>query len=725
MASSHPLFFHANLPGKTRKCSDEEIEVLLRSLPKYTCVTFVTLFTCKTLATQTRCVKLPRPIPTMGDVTQQPPAHDPAVGRVLDGRYRVDAFIAAGGMAAVYRATDLRLRRTVAVKIMHAHLASDQAFRDRFLREAVAAARLSHPNVVNVYDQGHDAGLWYLVMEYVPSITVRDLLRRHGRLSPVQALSILDPALSGLQAAHSAGIIHRDLKPENILLADDGRIKLADFGLARAISQHTAPSQSLIGSVAYMSPELISRGNADARSDIYSMGIILYEMVVGHRPFRGSDPVQIALQHANEPMPLPSASDPNLHTEVDELVEWSTQKRPEDRPRSAAILREQVHDVRAALPGDATTDTSVQPANTATRILPTAPTVALPENSTATQALASSPVAAPGVLEHGAPRSLSPRTDPAVQRLQRVTRTRGRRGGLLFITVLLLAALAAGTGWYFGTGPGGMITIPDVVSSAEQDAVDDLNALGFVTTTSSESSLDVPAGSVIRTDPTAGTQAYRGSTVTVITSSGPAEATMPSVIGAQTDLARQALEEAGFVPAEETTTEFSSYDADTVIGLSADGAAVSEGDSLLQGTTVTLTVSLGPVPDVVGQTEQDAVATLEAAGLSADTSAQEFSDTVDAGVVISQDNGGDTVVPGDTISLTVSKGPDLVEVPDVSGMSVTDATATLQEADFVVAIDNDWIPDLLQSTITVTSTDPAAGQSLKRGSTVTLYWLSN
>ncbi|HET6824315.1 MAG TPA: protein kinase, partial [Amnibacterium sp.] len=237
-------------------------------------------------------------------MTAAPP--DPMVGRLLDGRYQVRARIARGGMATVYLATDLRLERRVAVKIMHAHLADDASFRDRFIQEARSAARLAHPNVVNVFDQGQDAGLAYLVMEYLQGITLRDLLGEYGRLTPDQTMDILEAVLAGLVAAHKAGIIHRDLKPENVLLADDGRIKIGDFGLARAATSHTASGQALLGTIAYLSPELVTRGIADTRSDIYAVGIMMYEMLVGEQPFRGEQPVQIAYQHANDSVPAPS-----------------------------------------------------------------------------------------------------------------------------------------------------------------------------------------------------------------------------------------------------------------------------------------------------------------------------------------------------------------------------------------------------------------------------------
>jgi len=274
---------------------------------------------------------------------------DPMVGRLLDGRYQIRSRIARGGMATVYLATDLRLERRVAVKVMHGHLADDAAFRERFIREARSAARLAHPNVVAVFDQGEDSEMAYLVMEYLPGITLRELLQEHRILTTEQTLDILEAVLGGLTAAHKAGIVHRDLKPENVLLADDGRIKIGDFGLARAVSANTATGAALLGTIAYLSPELVTRGIADARSDIYAVGIMMYEMLTGEQPYKGEQPVHIAYQHANSTVPAPSAKNPRVPAELDELVQWATARKPEDRPADARALLDQVLDAHGSL----------------------------------------------------------------------------------------------------------------------------------------------------------------------------------------------------------------------------------------------------------------------------------------------------------------------------------------------------------------------------------------
>jgi serine/threonine protein kinase len=238
------------------------------------------------------------------------------VGRLIDGRYQVRSRIARGGMATVYLATDLRLERRVAIKVMHDHLAEDSAFKERFIQEARSAARLAHPNVVNVFDQGQDSDTAYLVMEYLPGINLRDLLKEHGKLTTEQTLDVMEAVLSGLSAAHKAGIVHRDLKPENVMLADDGRIKIGDFGLARAVSANTATGAALLGTIAYLSPELVTRGVADARSDIYAVGIMMYEMLTGEQPYKGEQPMQIAYQHANDSVPTPSSKNSRVPAEL-------------------------------------------------------------------------------------------------------------------------------------------------------------------------------------------------------------------------------------------------------------------------------------------------------------------------------------------------------------------------------------------------------------------------
>ncbi|MDN6179376.1 MAG: protein kinase, partial [Micrococcaceae bacterium] len=256
---------------------------------------------------------------------------------MIDGRYRIVERLAVGGMSTVYLATDIRLERNVALKILHPHLAEDPVLVERFRAEAITAAGFSHPHIVGVLDTGVDGHTAYLAMELVNGHTLRDLLKSQGRMAPRQALALLDAVVEGLAAAHAAGLVHRDIKPENVLLSNSGQIKLADFGLARAASNQTSTG-NLIGTVAYVSPELVTGAPADARSDIYAVGIMLYEMLTGRQPFVAEAPIAIAYQHVSNDVPAPSLLLPNLAADLDELVEFCTRKEPEDRPQDAEAL---------------------------------------------------------------------------------------------------------------------------------------------------------------------------------------------------------------------------------------------------------------------------------------------------------------------------------------------------------------------------------------------------
>ncbi|HSV37962.1 MAG TPA: protein kinase, partial [Nocardioidaceae bacterium] len=294
----------------------------------------------------------PSPDPNQRTDSLDKPAADPMIGRLLDGRYRVGPRIARGGMATVYEAMDERLDRLCAVKIMHQGMGDDDDFAARFVREARSAAKLSHPNVVSVFDQGDDNGTLFLVMEYIPGHTLRDVIRKEAPMTPAKALALIDPVLSALAGAHASRMIHRDVKPENVLLAPDGRIKVADFGLARAISaetQHTATGGVLIGTVSYLAPELVVDGKADARSDVYSAGVLIYEMLTGRKPHEGDTAIQVAYKHVHEDVPAPSAIAPGIPTYVDALVARATARDRDLRPSDARVLQQLVRRVKAAV----------------------------------------------------------------------------------------------------------------------------------------------------------------------------------------------------------------------------------------------------------------------------------------------------------------------------------------------------------------------------------------
>jgi eukaryotic-like serine/threonine-protein kinase len=621
------------------------------------------------------------------------------IGRLVDGRYQVRSRIARGGMATVYLATDLRLERRVAIKVMHGHLADDSAFKSRFVQEARSAARLAHPNVVNVFDQGQDADMAYLVMEYLPGITLRDLLKDYTRLTAEQSIDILGAVLSGLAAAHKAGIVHRDLKPENVLLADDGRIKLGDFGLARAASANTATGQALLGTIAYLSPELVTRGVADARSDIYAVGIMLYEMLTGEQPFVGEAPMQIAYQHANDTVPTPSSKNPVVPAELDELVLWATARDPEERPRDAREMLDQLHAIEGEVRSPRRT------ADNPTLVLTPAPT---PGTATAeTRVLSGTPLPAAAT---GSPPPAQPN---GAALLARRSESRRRRGYWAFALVLLLAALAGGTGWYFGSGPGSQVTVPAVTGQTQDEAAATLAGAGFEVGVEQRNDPVTPAGLASGTDPAEGARANRGSTVTLFISIGPRILEMPDVTGQPEADARAALAE--FTVAESVEEEFSGeIAAGSVIRvLDANGEpAPAEYPELGE---LTLVVSVGTVPVVDGLPVEEAELALENAGLVPEHGEPEFHDDVPADHVISATPTTDPVRPGDTIVLIVSKGVDLVEVPDVLGMTIAEARAELEALDFVVTT---AVPGFLEGVVVANFQEPEAGESLKRGSEV-------
>jgi tRNA A-37 threonylcarbamoyl transferase component Bud32 len=526
---------------------------------------------------------------------------DPLIGRLVDGRYRVRARIARGGMATVYVATDLRLERRIALKVMHGHLSDDTVFQSRFIQEARAAARLADPHVVNVFDQGQDGDMAYLVMEYLPGITLRELLREQRRLTVPQAVSILDAILSGLAAAHRAGIVHRDVKPENVLLAEDGRIKIGDFGLARATTANTATGAQLLGTIAYLAPELVTRGTADARSDIYALGIMLYEMLTGEQPYKGEQPMQIAFQHATDSVPRPSVKNPGVPEPLDELVLWATEKSPDDRPVDAREMLDRLREIEREL--------AITPVVTRT-----APIGALRDEGIPSGEL-TAVLPTPGT---GPTRTID-EVDNATA-LRRAMRRRRSTGAWLVAVVILLAALAAGLGWWFGSGPGSLVAVADVSGMTFAEAEERLAEDSLVAVERGEASLDVEAGRAIGTTPSAGARVEQDSEVTVLVSLGPAEAQVESMMGmskgdATAVLASHQIEVKG------EDVFYTDSGPDTTVGVlihprgGGEDVKCLEGCAVREGDTATLWVSLGPLPNVAGQGADAARKTLTDAQL--------------------------------------------------------------------------------------------------------------
>lgn len=652
-------------------------------------------------------------------------ASDPLTGRLLDRRYRIGVRIARGGMASVYEATDLRLDRTVAVKVMHPGMGDDAEFAERFVREARSAARLSHPNVVAVYDQGDDDGTVFLAMELISGHTLRDVIRKESPMAPARALALMEPVLSALAAAHRAGLIHRDIKPENVLIADDGRVKVADFGLAKAVSsdtQHTVTGGVLIGTVSYLAPELVVNGRADARADVYAAGVVLYELLTGAKPHEGESPIQVAYQHVHADVPAPSSAVPGLPAYVDALVARATARDRELRPADAAVLLHQVHRVSHALAEGVVDDPDLVADLTPTRMRAEAVEAPSPDDTApepfdrAALATMAEPTTVIGTVPR--PPVVPPPGEPAepAPSDEAPQRRRSRRGLALLLVALLLVVGGGVAAWWFLEGR--YTTTPGVLGKTEQAAVQALEAAGLEAEVGEPAySETVPAGRVVATDPEPGSRVLDGGSVEITMSLGKERYDVPDLTGMTEKEAREALA-ATNLAAGSTAGKWS----DTVkVGIVI-SSQPEAGTTLKPDTAVDLVVSKGPKPvelkDWVGKDLNAATQWLESKGLTGKVSKEEFSDDVPAGAVISMDPpGGTTVNRGDTVSFVVSKGPELIEVPSVRGQGVDAATQTLEDLGFVVATES--APGSLGLGF-VFSQDPEGGSMVPVGSTITL-----
>ena len=651
-------------------------------------------------------------------------ATDPMVGRLIDGRYQVRSRIARGGMATVYLATDLRLERRVAIKVMHGHLADDSQFKQRFIQEARSAARLAHPNVVNVFDQGQDSDSAYLVMEYLPGITLRELLQEYGQLTPQQTIDVTEAVLSGLSAAHKAGIVHRDLKPENVLLADDGRIKIGDFGLARAATANTATGAALLGTIAYLSPELVTRGIADTRSDIYAVGIMMYEMLTGVQPFTGEQPMQIAYRHANEPVPPPSAKNSKVPRELDELVSWATAKDPEQRPADAQALLTELRDVEAALALPPTTPLGGH----ATRVLPAASTRHTGPTERANTfdfAIAGAAASEAETQVLGARRqNTGPGT--ALEVADPLAPPRRRRRWIPIVAIVaVLALIGGGVGWWFGFGPGARVTIPATVQGATvEDARAALEGLGLVVAEEPEYVSDpvVPEGDVVNTDPEAGSSVEPGSEVVLLVSSGPELLPISFTVGMPRESAEALVAEHWTLEAVDIRFN-SDVEANGLIDARGlDDSSLLEVSEYGELQPITLIVSAGKVPGVKNQTVDEATATLAAVDLTvSDLREERYDDKVPEGKVIAIVRADGPLRPGDSVGLAISRGPAPVDVPSLIGKTWNEARAALEKAALGWAFDR-GVDELLATSAPndakVEWSDPASGTTVRRGDVI-------
>jgi eukaryotic-like serine/threonine-protein kinase len=641
-------------------------------------------------------------------------AGDHLVGRLLDGRYRVGARVARGGMATVYEALDTRLDRVIALKVMHVGLGDDAEFGRRFVREARAAAQLSHPNVVAVFDQGDDDGTLFLAMEYVPGRTLRDVVRQRAPMPPVRALDLLAPVLSALSAAHDAGIVHRDIKPENVLIADDGTVKVADFGLARAVTTtgNTATQGILMGTVSYLAPELVTNGSADARSDVYSAGIVLYELLTGVKPHTGDSPIQVAYRHVHADVPAPSLLRPDIPPYVDALVQRATARDQDLRPADARVFSRQLRRVRSALEEGLPDD----PELTGDLTVPL-------------QAVRQDNGYDDGYSRSEAHYSSEPRSDTIVVPFQaapltpgpqdgsapRPMRQRPRWRGLIALIAVLALALGVGTAaWYYGVHR--YTTTPSLLNLSPKDAGVKAGESGLTTKLSDQVfSEKVPPGLVVDTDPGAGDRILKTGTVGLIVSKGPERYRVPQLAGLSLEAAKRAIAGTNLVTG--TITEIYS---ETVAAGRVVGYVPKFNTVMKRGNAVNLSISKGRRPiavrDYTGRSARDAARALHRAGFVVQRR-DDFSDTVGEGRVISQTPNSGTRFAKDTIQLVVSKGPALREVPDVRRRPLAEAQQILTAAGFGVKVEQ--APFHLGLNL-VAGQSPGAGQRVRPGTTITV-----
>lgn len=620
-------------------------------------------------------------------------------GEVIDGRYQLSRIVASGGMATIYAALDLRLDRQVAVKVMHPHLAQDEQFVSRFIREAKAAASLSHPNIVSVLDQGWNQGgvpCVFIVMELVEGATLRDYLHEQGSLTVERALQIMTPVASALAAAHKLGITHRDIKPENILVSKEGRIKIADFGLARGAllgNTMTAESSVILGSVSYLSPEQVQRGVADARSDVYSLGIVLFEILTGQKPYQGDDPVQIAIRHVNERVPAPSTIKSSITADVDELVLAATDVDPDKRPRDAGVLLEKIRALSEKL------DPRKRQLSLELDLPP------LPIKPTAKER--KSKFSTPAKKEETPVKKEKTAQTKKKQVSARVQRNRR-------IAALIAILIGAGI-WYGFLGPGSKVVVPSLAGLTVKEATSTLKDLGLsLDVATEEFSEDIPDGKIINSSPAGGGRVSPNASVDVTISKGKERYAVPNLQGLKQDVAEQQLKENKLVLGE-VKEEFSTEFPKGFIMRSEP----TSGERVKRDSQVNLVISLGveqvAFDDYKGKSGEQALNELTDAGFDVKTK-YVFSEDLPIGAVISQTPGAGEVDKGSTITLLVSKGSEFVFVPNVFSVSEAKAIAALKDLDLkpvVKKVGN-------KKTKVVTNVSPKVGAKVKRGSTVTI-----
>ena len=613
----------------------------------------------------------------------------------LTDRYHITSHLARGGMADVYEGQDTLLNRKVAIKVLHSQFSTDEAFVKRFRREAQAAANLSHPNIVGIYDWGQAQGTYFIVMELIDGRSLRDVLRSEGALLPRRAAEIAAEVTAALSVAHQAGLVHRDVKPGNVLLAKDGTVKVTDFGIARAWddSQELTKAGAVIGTATYFSPEQAQGAPADRRSDVYSLGVVLYEMLTGRPPFTGDSPMAVAFQHVSTEAPLPSSLNSDVPESLDAVVTKALRKDPAARYQTADEMRT---DLLAILRGEAVGIPIVVP-------------VPVPGASDDSTRMMTTPVPPPTVPPDEVYRDLE--GEPPSQ-LPFILTAFGLLVALA-ILIFFLFQLASGT----NTGTE-LVAVPNVNNLTQQAATERLQTDGFDVAFEFESSETVEPGNVIRTEPVGGTEIEEGSTVKLFVSSGTEEFPVPPLVGQTLEEATLLIEDAGLVLGQVVERP----DADI-----ADGRVIeqspAQGVEVGAGTPVNLVVSTGPetviIPDLVEQTERDAITALQELGLLF-TTAEEHSSSVAIGLVIRTDPEADVEAQsGDTVLLVVSLGPPPVEVPNLIGLTPGQADSILSGIGLVmnVSATTEPVADPGQDGLIVSQV-PSVGATLVRGDIV-------
>ena len=612
-------------------------------------------------------------------------------GELIDNRYELIKIIANGGMGTIYEALDTRLDRKVAVKIMHSHLADDEQFISRFIREAKAAASISHPNVVAVQDQGwNQSGIpaVFLVMELIEGSTLRDFISERGKLTVIETINYLVPILGALSAAHEVGIVHRDMKPENVLISKEGRIKIADFGLARSSAMGntmTAEASVILGSVSYLSPEQVQRGIADHRSDIYSVGVMAFEMLTGTRPFTSDSPIQIAYMHVNEDIPQVSSKGIKLPTELDELIHLATNRNADKRPASAEEFLKAIKNIQIKL------DPKKQQMSLELDIPPKQE----PEKKVVNKKkIAKEPTKQ---ITAGTKRRLS----------KRVKRNRTIAAALALIIPISL--------WFVLIGPGAKVMVPSVVGSSQNSSIKALSAVGLKSSITQVFSEDIAPGKVIKSNPEGGRKIGENGTVRLIISKGPERYLLPNVEGLTLD-AVTSLYQSFPLPKFKVTESFNTkIPKDLVITSNP-----KPGTQVRRDQEVEIFVSKGieqiNVISFVGRQADEALSTLVEAGFKVSQS-YTYSESILAGIVISQNPESNGALPkGSKIELVISKGSEFVFVPNVFALAESKAVGILKDLGLKVSVKRMGTKKIKN----VTAVSPTTGSKVKRGSTVTI-----